>query len=520
MLAGDVSKGRFELKGDLWHFPFRDASQGRFFVEASIDGGSLQYHPAWPTVDRVKGDIRFENARMEIRAREATIYASRARSASAVIADLGAKPPVLEVEGDLETTGVDSTRFLRETPLVNGPGAFTRVVSVEGPARLKLKLDWPLWGSTPFRVAGEYAFAGATASVGRSLLLTGIRGPLAFTEKSVRAPELVGTMFGQPATLRLSTQPDGSVLTQLDGRMGAPALGAFIPDGFARRMAGAADWKARVVSGAEATELRIESDLKGLAIGLPEPFAKRADESRALAVTIRKLGADDEETVAALEGGVHARIGRTDADGATRWNAALKFGAPVSAEPVREGLWLYGDLARFDLDAWQEALAAPAGAPPRRRPPPSSCAASTCASPPCATRGATCAASRPAWCAKAASGAGRSRARSWRATSPSTSGARAGSRRAFRASRSGRPPRARRARSPPRPPSRATCRPSTSWPSASSSAAAGWAGWSSSPGPTARTGASTAWTSRTSTRASPPAARRGGRPPGPSRSST
>ncbi len=34
VLAGEVSRGRFELKGDLGHFPFRDASQGRFFVEA------------------------------------------------------------------------------------------------------------------------------------------------------------------------------------------------------------------------------------------------------------------------------------------------------------------------------------------------------------------------------------------------------------------------------------------------------------------------------------------------------
>ncbi len=29
---------------------------------------------------------------------------------------------------------------------------------------------------------------------------------------------------------------------------------------------------------------------------------------------------------------------------------------------MREGLWLYGDIPRFDLDAWREALAAPAGA--------------------------------------------------------------------------------------------------------------------------------------------------------------
>ncbi|HEX4943971.1 MAG TPA: YhdP family protein [Usitatibacteraceae bacterium] len=361
ILAGELSRGRFELKGDLWHFPYRDAKRGHFLVEAALDEGRLQYHPAWPSVDRVRGTIRFENARMEITAQDAGIYASKARSVRAVIADLGAGPPVLELDGDIETTGLDSVRFLRETPLVEGPGAFTNAVSIDGPARLKLKLTWPLWGEDPFHLNGEYAFSGATASVGRSLVLTGVRGPLAFTEKSVLAPELTGTMFGQPARLRLATQPDGSVLTQLDGRMGAAALGAFIPEGFARRMAGATEWKARVVSGALGTELRIESTLKGFAIGLPEPFAKRADESRALAVTIRRLGAADEETVAMLDGGVHARIGRKESGGAVLWNAALKFGAPVTTEPVREGLWLYGNVAHFDLDAWRDALASREG---------------------------------------------------------------------------------------------------------------------------------------------------------------
>jgi uncharacterized protein (TIGR02099 family) len=362
ILAGDVSGGSFALEGDLWHFPFRDGSQGRFLVEAAIEDGRLRYHPGWPSVDRVKGGIRFENARMEIVAKEAFVYSSRARSASALVADLGADPPQLVIQAEVDTTGADSARFLRETPLVEGPGAFTRHVAIEGPARLRLRLDWPLWGDAPFRVTGEYTFSGATAGVGRTLQLTGIRGTLAFTESSVRAPELTGTMFGQPATLRLGSQPGGAVLTQIDGRLGAAVLGAFIPEAFARRTAGATQWNARVASGTEGTELRIESDLQGLAIGLPEPFAKRADEARTLAVTVRRLGAPDEETVAMLEGGVHARIRRLDGPEGDRWHAALKFGAPVAAEPVREGLWIYGETSRFNLDAWQEALAPPPGA--------------------------------------------------------------------------------------------------------------------------------------------------------------
>ena len=368
LLAGEASDGRFELKGDLWHFPWRDGAAGkdgaagRFHVDAAFREGKLRYHPAWPAIDRVKGRIVFDNAGLSIEATEGAVYGSRVRSARARIADLGANPPLLEIEGDVDTSGPDGVRFLRETPLVEGPGAFTRTVSIDGAARLKLRLAYPLWGTEAVRVAGEVAFAGATASVGRTLHLTGLRGQLAFTERSVKSTDLAGTMFGQPAQLRLSTQPDGTVLTQLDGRLTAGVMGAFLPEAFVRRMAGATDWKARLATGAEGTELRIESTLAGLAVGLPEPFAKSAPESRPLAVTIRRLGTPREETVATFAGNVHARVGRAGDGEAAKWHAALKFGAPVEAEPVREGLWLYGSLARFDLDAWQEALAPPAGA--------------------------------------------------------------------------------------------------------------------------------------------------------------
>ena len=47
----------------------------------------------------------------------------------------------------VDTNGADSTQFLRESPLVAGPGAFTRVVSIEGPGSLKLQLRYPLAGT-------------------------------------------------------------------------------------------------------------------------------------------------------------------------------------------------------------------------------------------------------------------------------------------------------------------------------------------------------------------------------------
>jgi uncharacterized protein (TIGR02099 family) len=367
ILEGEARGVRWELKGDLWHFPFHEGRDGRFLVEAPLKGVKLRYHPSWPAIQGIDGDIRFEGSRMDIRAREGTIFASHVGATSAVIANLGAKPPVLVLEGTIETTGADSARFLRESPLIDGPGAFTRTISIEGPARLVLKLDYPLWGTEPVRVAGDYDFAGVTASIGKTLHFTGARGKLAFTERSVTAPEVAGTMFGQPAVLRIATQPDNSVLATIDGRIESSVMGAFVPEVFARRMNGATEWKARMVSGRDSADLHVESTLKGLAIGLPEPFAKSAAETRSFAVDISKLGSADETVLATLEGGVFARIARRQVGGAERWNAAVKFGAPIAGEPVRDGLWLYGSPPRFDLDAWREAMAdptAPANAAP------------------------------------------------------------------------------------------------------------------------------------------------------------
>ena len=362
--AGASDRVSFELKGDLFRFPFGQGGDGHFLVEGDVRDGVLKYHPDWPSVDAVQGTFRFENRRMEIRARRATIFASRASNVSAVIEDLSVKPPVLTIDGDIDTSGADSVRFLRESPLVNGPGAFTRAVAVEGPGRLKLHLEYPLAPASMVRVAGDYQFTGATATVARDLQLTDIRGHLGFTEKSVRAPEITGTIFGSPARLAMATQADGRLLTTLDARVDAASLATFIPAALASHMSGATDWRAQVLSGRDGTQLTVASDLAGLGVTLPSPLAKEPDAARPFEVAIARLGSPGEVTTVELAGGVHGRVRRATVDGAEQWNAALAFGDPLGDAPDRPGLWLYGKLEAFDADAWQALFAPPAGAAP------------------------------------------------------------------------------------------------------------------------------------------------------------
>jgi uncharacterized protein (TIGR02099 family) len=211
------------------------------------------------------------------------------------------------------------------------------------------------------RVTGDYLFSGATATVGRSLAMRDVRGHLAFTERGVRANDVAGTLFGKPASLTMATQPDGQVVTQIEGKLDAAAMEAYAPEAIVTRLGGSADWKARVVSGRQGSELVVTSDLKGLESRLPPPLAKAAGDARPVTFTMSKLGTESEVTTVALADGVNARISSSVVAGAERWNAALKFGVPVGTEPVREGLWLYGELPFLDVDAWQAIFAAPRG---------------------------------------------------------------------------------------------------------------------------------------------------------------
>ncbi|HXS54227.1 MAG TPA: YhdP family protein [Usitatibacter sp.] len=362
--AGTSDKVRFEVRGDLQRFPFGDGGDGRFLVEGDIHDGRLQYHPEWPAVDAIQGSFRFENRRIEIHAQEARIFRSKATGVSAVIAQLGVRP-LLTIDGEVVTTGAEGVRFLRESPLVNGPGAFTRAIAIEGPGRLKLHLEFPLGGTGRVQVAGDYQFSGATASVGRDLALANMNGHLSFTQDGVRAPGIEGTLFGEPARLTMSTQADGRVLTTLEAHMGGDAIARFVPASIARHLTGTADWKAVILSDRNGTGLTVSSDLVGMGVDLPLPFSKAPDEARPIVVSIAQLDAPGEMTTVSLEGGVQGRFTRETQGGVDRWSAALGFGTPVADAPRREGVWLYGKLATLDVDAWQKAFeAAPGEAAP------------------------------------------------------------------------------------------------------------------------------------------------------------
>jgi uncharacterized protein YhdP len=105
LLAGTGEGVRIELRGDLRDFPFRDPSTGRFRIAGPVRDAVLAFHPQWPRIEQIRGEVAFENAGFEIRAPSATTAGARLSDVVARMADY--RDAVLVVDGRAASAAQD-----------------------------------------------------------------------------------------------------------------------------------------------------------------------------------------------------------------------------------------------------------------------------------------------------------------------------------------------------------------------------------------------------------------------------
>ena len=112
------------------------------------------------------------------------------------------------------------------------------------------------------------------------------------------------------------------------------------------------------------TQLEVSSDLRGLAIDAPPPFAKTASDPRRTGLTLDYSPGGATE-VDIRSGAAHARLAFRDRDGKSEFDrGALRFDDRALSLPATRGRQIDGDWPDFDLGRW---LALGGDAPARRR---------------------------------------------------------------------------------------------------------------------------------------------------------
>jgi uncharacterized protein (TIGR02099 family) len=351
IVAGVSPDTRLTLKGPADHFPW-DKGGGEFQVAIQAKDARLRYAPGWPEINGINGQVIFKGNGMHIETSSARILGVALGPATAVIPDLhSSDKEVLIVEGQAKGMTPSFLEFIRKSPVYEHTGRFTDRIKAEGQGELRLKLQLPLRAIADSTVHGDYRLTDNSIHPGKDLpTLTQVNGVLSFTENLVRADNLNARIHGQPVNLRITSETGGRIKVGLSGQANAATLKEWLPTGGERYLTGATGYEAEVSLKAQQTTLRVKSDLTGLAINLPAPIAKSADQAIPLTLTTTDGGADGNGYTVQYGQILSAKVQTSD-----EARVALNFGGAMPTTLPRDpGIQIQGTLKRLDLDAWRE----------------------------------------------------------------------------------------------------------------------------------------------------------------------
>lgn len=389
VVQGQLSQVQFKVKGDLWTFPFDRSQPGDFRIAGHVDGLTLAYVPAagpamasaWPALSQVQGDLVFERGSMRIQKARGRLWGLELKGVSGGIADL-LHQPTLTLDGQVRGPAADGLRFVASSPVGGWLAHLLDGSSATGGVDLTLGLAIPLHDVDKTTVKGLLQLAGNDLRAGPEQALpplNNVRGRLAFTDKGFTLNKAVAQVLGGESTLDLTLAPDGSVKLLSQGTVSAEGLRAARSLGslprLAQHMAGQTPYRLQWSQQTGRQELQLGSPLTGLALNLPAPLQKPAEQSWPLSLQISPEGdaAAPRDTLRLALGTLLKAEFQRDLSGPSprvlRGAVALGEALP---QPAAGQVLAQVKVDQLNLDAWAALLNPPADTAPAKPPAPSS----------------------------------------------------------------------------------------------------------------------------------------------------
>jgi uncharacterized protein (TIGR02099 family) len=359
---GTATEGELSYHGPTRRFPFR-GGEGEFKARAVVSDATLEYFPGFAPLTDGNGRVEFHNAGLRATLDAGQVGGLRLRGAQVAIDDF--REPTLEIDATATGDLAKALAVVQGSPLGPTLGAQFMALSGSGPADYAVRLRLP----TQDTDARDYVVRTQLRSVSVAWPVlrapaSRITGDLLIHNREISAPGLRGVILDGPFELNVQPGPvDGdvsaTVLLSASGRAGGAQLPGFIGLPDAIRMTGTADWRLagrieRRGGGAQwPARIEVATDLRGLGIDAPNPFAKAASDARPTRIVLDVPGRGRTE-VRIDSGAARAALMFTER-GNQRWGlerGAARFDAQPVTLPSQPGLHVGGDWPEFDLAEW------------------------------------------------------------------------------------------------------------------------------------------------------------------------
>lgn len=369
--GGRVTDAEVSFTGPLASFPF-DGGEGEFRATAQVERASLKFVADWPSAEDLSGTVEFVNASFAA-AGAGRLLGNRSENLRVGIADL--RTGELTLTADTVGPLPDVLAFLNGAPLISRylGAEFARLEAPQGTGAVSLDLFLPLRDRDSYTLTadlditdGELLFRGFEPHA------TEINGSMRLAGGELRGEGIRAIFLDGPVTVGVAPAgvPGFRARLDLDGEVTIDAVSRAFNLPYSHLLAGQTRWTGALLIPAAQGEaslparLTVDSNLSGVALRFPEPFAKPPSEPVNLEI---------EMSFPASGLAMSGYVGATrrfaldfDADPARNRQyvfrrAALQFGGGLPQFRAERGVTLDGTLPRLRVDDWL-ALPDPPGA--------------------------------------------------------------------------------------------------------------------------------------------------------------
>lgn len=400
--GGAASGVKFKVKGNLHDFPYTTPKQGDFRISADVHNATFAYVPAfllpkdspqWPALTQLSGELVIDRAVLQVKGAHggvAGLPGLRVVKADGVVDSLYGGATVT-VNAETQGPVAEVLGLVNGSPLGGLMGKALEHATASGSADYRFRLAFPIAAVDRATVRGTVTLSGSDLQVTpETPRLTRARGSIAFSETGfsvagAQAKALGGdvridgglSFTSGNAAVPAGAKPAIAPVLRMQGTASAEGLRQARELGFAARLAqyasGSASYNATLGFRAGMPELLVSSNLVGLGLSLPAPFAKTAEASLPVRLDMAALrgapgeGASRQHDQLQLDVGkllniVYVRdVSGTDAR-VLRGAIGVGLAADESAPMPADGVVANFNLAALDMDAWSDVLSHAAGA--------------------------------------------------------------------------------------------------------------------------------------------------------------
>jgi uncharacterized protein (TIGR02099 family) len=289
---GRPVSGDFVLRGDPNRFPFQQSGDGEFRVRLKTEDQTLVFAPDWPAMQGVFAEVLFDRASMTVSSRQARLGQATLSDVTASIADLMADAPVLQLKGHFQTGLQAMVDTVNRSPVRDMLSGLTEGAKTKGEARLNLFLQIPLDDTDRTTVQGQLSFDRNQVLLSGGIpQITDLTGDLRFSEQGLTALLLKAQALGAPLTLtQQATTEAGLTRLRAQGQLTGTGLSAWMAQSlgvtFKDVLKGQTDYSLVLSAKSDEIRLQVTSNLKGLAVDLPDPLAKKAEQTWPISLSL------------------------------------------------------------------------------------------------------------------------------------------------------------------------------------------------------------------------------------------